>query len=135
MIRKAVALAAAALTLAGCSKSKDTTAALITDSFSVTGTWTGCLTEPGVQCSPLSMTLADSSLTDSTATVVGTGNWGASVAIKGKLNDALVTLNATSPGVLQGWSFSGVVSGSTVSGTMTVPDNSSSFQATFTRSP
>jgi hypothetical protein len=121
--------------LASCSKSSSTTAPAITDTFSVAGTWTGCLTEPGVQCSPLTMTLADSSLSDSTANVAGTGNWGAGVAIKGKLFDALVTLNATSPGVIQGWSFSGVLSGNTVTGTMTVPDNTSSFQAVFTRSP
>jgi hypothetical protein len=125
----------AVLVIAGCSKSASTTAPAITDSFSVAGAWTGCLTEPGVQCSPINMTLADSSLSDSTANVSGSGNWGATVAIKGKLNDAIVTLNATSSGLLQGWSFSGVVSGNTVAGTMTVPDNTSTFQAVFTKSP
>jgi hypothetical protein len=134
-MRLVASFAAAALMLAGCSKSTSTTAPAITDSFSVTGAWTGCLTEPGVQCSPITMTLADSSLSDSTANVSGSGNWGATVAIKGKLFDSIVTLNATSPGVLQGWSFSGVVSGSTVTGTMTVPDNTSTFQAVFTKSP
>jgi hypothetical protein len=135
MMRHAVALAAAALILAGCSKSTSTTAPVITDSFSVAGAWTGCLTEPGVQCSPLTMTLADSSLSDSTANVSGSGNWGASVAIKGKLFESIVTLNATATGVLQGWSFSGIVAGNTVTGTMTVPDNASTFQAVFTKSP
>jgi hypothetical protein len=135
MIRSAAALTVAALVLAGCSKSTTTTAPAITDSFSVAGAWTGCLTEPGVQCSPLTMTLADSSLSDSTANITGTGNWGSSVAIKGKLFNSIVTLNATSPGVLQGWSFSGALSGSTVTGTMTVPDNASTFQAVFTKSP
>ncbi len=134
-MRPAVSLVVATLIFSACSKSTAATAPAITDSFSVAGAWTGCLTEPGVQCSPLTMTLADSSLSDSTATVTGTGNWGSTVSIKGKLFDSIVTLNATAPGVLHGWSFSGVVSGNTVTGTMTVPDNSSAFQAVLTRSP
>ncbi len=81
------------------------------------------------------MTLADSSLTDSSATVTGTGNWGATVTIRGKIVNSNVSLDATTVGVLQGWSFSGVLSGNSLAGNLTIPGNASSFPATFTRLP
>ena len=81
------------------------------------------------------MTLADSSLTDSSATVTGTGNWGATVTIRGKIVNSNVTLEATTVGVLQGWGFTAVVSGNSLTGNMTIPGNPSTFQATFTRTP
>ena len=133
MKRSAVALTASALILAGCATSTSTTEPAVADTFSVAGAWTGCLTEPGVQCSAVSMTLADSSLTDSTASVSGTGNWGVNVAITGMLNNALLTMNATSPGVLQAWNFSGTLSGNTLAGTMTLPNNGPAYQVVFTR--
>jgi hypothetical protein len=134
-MRPAVALAIAVCVLAGCSKSTAVTAPVITDSFSVAGAWTGCLTEPGATCVAVTMTLADSSLSDSSATVTGTGNWGETVTIKGRLLNTSLSLNATATGVLQGWSYTGVLAGNSITGTMTIPGNSSAFPAMFTRTP
>jgi hypothetical protein len=136
-MRVALALAVVVVSsmLAGCSKSATTTAPVITAAFTVAGPWSGCIREPGASCSPASMTLADSSLTDSSATVTGTGNWGATVTIRGKIVNSNVSLDATTVGVLQGWSFSGVLSGNSLAGNLTIPGNASSFPATFTRLP
>ena len=81
------------------------------------------------------MTLTDTSLTDSSETVVGAGNWGQSVAIHGKVVDSTVTLTASEEGILQNWNFDGLVSGNSMTGTMTVPGNATAYAATFTRSP
>ena len=135
IMRVVLALAVVSSMLAGCKKSAATTAPATTAATSVAGSWTGCMTEPGVSCSPVSMTLADSSLTDSSATVTGTGNWGATVTIRGKIVNSNVTLEATTVGVLQGWGFTAVVSGNSLTGNMTIPGNPSTFQATFTRTP
>jgi hypothetical protein len=116
-------------------KSTTATAPSDIDSTSVAGAWTGCITEPHVTCSPVSMTLTDSSLTDSTAALAGTGNWGDNVVIKGTLLDTRVTLSATTIAVLQGWSFVGVLTGNTLSGTLAIPGVDSTFSTTFTRSP
>ena len=134
-MRSVLVLPVAVLVLAGCNKASTTTAPIIADNLSVAGTWTGCLKEPLVPCSAVTMTLTDSSLTDSSAAVLGTGNWGASVAIHGKLVDTNVNLDASAVGVLQGWSFAGNLSGNSITGNMSVPGNDSTFQATFTKSP
>lgn len=131
----AVAVALAVFMLAGCTKPSVVTAPVTTDSVTLADSWSGCVTEPGVACSPVSMTLTDSSLTDSSATVSGTGNWGANVTIHGKIVKSDANLDATTVGVLQGWSFSAVLSGNTLAGSMTMPGNASSFPATFTRAP
>ena len=123
--------------ISACKKTASTvtTDPLTTDNVLVSGTWSGCLVEPREPCLPISMTLADTSLTDSTETVGGTGNWGANVTIKGKLGDLNLSLNAATEGVLQGWSFTGVITGNSIAGNMTVPGNDTTYQATFTRSP
>jgi hypothetical protein len=134
-----ILVVAACLVSAACKKTASnviTTDPLTTDdSILVSGTWNGCLIEPREPCLPITMTLADTSVTDSTETVGGTGNWGANVTIKGKLGDTKLTLNAATEGVLQGWSFSGFISGNAISGNMTVPGNDTLYQANFTRSP
>ena len=127
--------AVAVAILAGCKGSSTTTALTVKDSLSVAGSWTGCMTEPLVSCSPVSMTLTDSSVTDSSETVSGAGDWGESVAIRGKAVKAVVTLTASKEGVLQDWAFVGLLAGNSITGTMTVPGNDSTFQATFARSP
>jgi hypothetical protein len=134
-MRSAVAFAVVLLILAGCKKSSATTAPVISDTFSVAGPWGGCITEPHATCVPVTMTLSDSSLTDSTANITGTGNWGETVVIKGKFVDSTLTLNATTVGVLQGWSYSGVLSGSSITGNISIPGVDSTYQAVFTRSP
>jgi hypothetical protein len=134
-MRFRLVFAVAIATLAGCKKSSTTTALSTTDSLSVAGLWSGCLTEPLVPCSPISMTLTDSSLTDSSETVAGAGNWGESVAIQGKAVNAVVTLNASTEGLLQHWSFDGTVSGNSMIGTMIVPGSDTTYQATFARAP
>lgn len=123
--------------ISACKKTASivTTDPLLTDSVLVSGSWSGCLVEPREPCLPISMVLSDTSLTDSTETVGGSGNWGANVTIKGKLGDFKLTLNAATEGVLQGWSFSGLIAGNSISGNMTVPGNDTTYQANFTRSP
>jgi hypothetical protein len=135
MHRSIFAFALIAVAAACGAKTAETTAPVIVDTFTVAGTWTGCLIEPQVPCTPISMTVADTSLTDSTANVSGSGNWGQAVAIHGKLFEANVSLDATATGVAQGWSFTGVVAGASLTGNMTVPGKDSTFQASFTRSP
>jgi hypothetical protein len=130
-----VAVVAAGSMLACGKKSTTATSPSTTDSTTVAGLWTGCITEPHVTCSPVSMTLTDSSFTDSTAVLAGTGNWGDNVVIKGNLLDSRVTLSATTIAVLQGWSFVGVLAGNTLTGNMTIPNVDSTFSTTFTRSP
>lgn len=126
----------AVVSMFGCGKKSTTATAPSTiDSTTVAGAWAGCITEPHVTCSPVSMTLTDSSLTDSTAALAGTGNWGADVVIKGTLLDTHVTLSATTNAVLQGWSFVGLLNGNTLSGNLTMPGVDSTFTTTFTRSP
>lgn len=132
-MRVALAVVVVSSMLAGCSKSATTAAT--TAALTVAGVWSGCIREQGASCSPASMTLTDSSLTDSSATVTGTGNWGAAVTIRGKIVNSNVSLAATTVGVLQGWSFSGVLSGNSLAGNLTMPGIDSSFSATFTRSP
>jgi hypothetical protein len=134
-MRSVLVCAAAVAMLTGCKKGSLATAPGVADSFTVAGSWSGCITEPHVSCSPVSMTLSDSSLTDTTATVTGTGNWGANVAIHGKINDSKVSLDAATEGVLQGWSFSGILSGASIAGNMTIPGLDSTYQAVFTRTP
>src|ERR1035437_10285461 len=135
IMRVVLALAIVSSMLAGCKNSAATTAPATIAATSDAGSWTGCMREPGVSCSSDSMTLADSSLTGSSATVTGTGNWGAAVTIRGKIVNSNVSLAATTVGVLQGWSFSGVLSGNSLAGNLTMPGIDSSFSATFTRSP
>jgi hypothetical protein len=135
MHRSAFALLLIAGAAACGAKAKAVTAPVIVDSFSIAGTWTGCLVEPQVPCTPISMTVVDTSLTDSTAKVSGSGDWGYAVAIHGKLFEADVSLDANATGIAQGWSFTGVVAGASLTGTMTVPGKDSTFQANFTRSP
>ena len=113
------------------SKSTATTAPVVVDTFSIVGTWSGCLVEPQVPCTPISMTLTDTSTTDSTANVYGSGDWGQAVAIHGKLFEADASLDASATGVAQGWSFTGVVVGTSLTGNMTVPGKDSVFQANF----
>ena len=133
-MRSALVIAVAVSMLAGCNKST-VTAPTTTYSITLAGAWSGCITEPGVTCSPVTMTLTDSSLTDSSAAVAGTGNWGAAVTIHGKIVNSEASLDATTVGVLQGWSLSAVLSGNTLAGSMTMPGNASSYPATFTRAP
>jgi hypothetical protein len=134
-MRAVFAFVVGVIVVAACGKkSASATAPLIVDSVSVAGTWAGCIVEPHVTCSPVTMTLSDSSLTDSTAAVTGTGNWGDNVVIKGNLLDARITLSATTVAVLQGWSFVGVVAGNTLTGNLTMPGVDSTFTTTFTRS-
>jgi hypothetical protein len=135
MHRSIFALALIAAAAACGAKSTATTAPVVVDTFSIAGTWTGCLVEPQVPCTPISMTMTDTSLTDSTANVVGSGNWGEAVAIHGKLFEANVSLDAIATDVAQGWSFTGQVAGASITGKMTVPGKDSSFQANFTKSP
>lgn len=111
------------------------TAPLPVDSINVAGAWAGCITEPHVTCAPVSMTLTDSSLTDSTAALAGTGNWGDAVAISGHSTDTRVTLTGTTEAVLQAWTFVGVVSGNSLTGNITIPGVDSTYSTTFTRSP
>ncbi len=136
-MRIAPMLVVAACVISACKKTTSTvtTDPLTTDNVLVSGTWSGCLVEPREPCLPISMVLADTSVTDSTETIGGTGNWGANVTIKGKLGDLNLSLNAATEGVLQGWSFTGVIAGNSISGNMTVPGNDTAYQATFTRSP
>jgi hypothetical protein len=136
-MRFAPILVVAACMISACKKTASivTTDPLLTDSVLVSGSWSGCLVEPREPCLPISMVLSDTSLTDSTETVGGSGNWGANVTIKGKLGDFKLTLNAATEGVLQGWSFSGLIAGNSISGNMTVPGNDTTYQANFTRSP
>jgi hypothetical protein len=134
-IRTAFVLAAIVPFVVSCSKSTAATAPLISDSLSVAGAWTGCVAQSGTACTPVSMTLTDSVTTDSTETVAGTGQWLETVAIKGKLTDARLTLSGTATNVVEGWSFAGALSGSSLSGTMTIPGQASSYSAVFTRSP
>ena len=134
-MRSVLVVAVAVSMLAGCKKSSTVTAPLTTDSITLAGSWSGCVTEPGVACSPVTMTLTDSSLTDSSAAVTGVGNWGANVSIHGKIVNSEASLDATTVGVLQGWSLSAVLSGNTLAGSMTMPGNAAIFPATFTRTP
>lgn len=127
-------LVVAASMLGACKKSS-TTAPIVTITVSATGSWSGCLVEPPVTCLPVTMVLTDSAVTDTTGTLRGTGNWSANVTITGVRIDSAVTLHATTVGVLQGYSFAGVIVGSSLAGSMTIPNNASSFQASFTRSP
>ena len=116
-------------------KAAAVTTPLAIDSISVAGAWSGCITEPGVVCAPVSMTLTDSSLTDSTAALTGSGNWGDAVNITGHAVNARVTLTGTTIAVLQAWTFVGVVSGNTLTGNLAIPGVDSAFATTFTRSP
>jgi hypothetical protein len=126
----------AAVSFVGCGKKYvAATAPVLTDSVTVGGAWTGCITEPHVVCAPVSMTLVDSSLTDSTAALAGTGNWGDNVVLAGHLVDTRVALDGVSPAVLQGWSFVGVLSGNTLTGSLSIPGVDSTYSTTFTRSP
>jgi hypothetical protein len=126
----------AAVSILGCGKKYAVaTAPVLLDSTTVAGAWSGCITEPHVACAPVSMTLIDSSLTDSTAALAGTGNWGDNVVLAGRLVDARVTLDGASPAVLQGWSFVGVLSGNTLTGNLSIPGVDSTYSTTFTRSP
>jgi hypothetical protein len=126
----------AAIAVVGCGKkSTVATAPVVIDSTSVAGAWAGCITEPHVSCVSVSMTLTDSSLTDTTAALAGTGNWGDNVVLAGHLVDLRVTLDGKTSAVLQGWSFDGVLSGNTLSGNLTIPGVDSSYSTTFTRSP
>jgi hypothetical protein len=136
-MRSVFAFVAAVALVTGCKKAATavTTDPLTTDTVVVSGSWSGCLVEPREPCLPISMVLADTSLTDSTETIGGTGNWGANVTIRGKLGDLNLSLNAATEGVLQGWSFTGTIAGNAISGTMTVPGNDTTYQASFTRSP
>jgi hypothetical protein len=134
-MRFRLVFAVAIATLAGCKKTTTITALSTTDSLSVAGLWSGCLTEPLVPCSPISMTLTDSSLTDSSETVAGSGNWNGSVAIHGKAVNAAVTLTASEEGVLRDWSFDGILSGNSITGTMIVPGSDTTYSATFARAP
>ena len=135
MVRSALVLIAAISLVACGGKSTATTAPQFVDTFSVAGSWTGCITESNGACAPVSMTLADSSVSDTSAVVTGSGNWLHNVAIHGKLFDARVTLNASATDVLQGWTFTGTLAGNSLSGNMTIPGNDSTFAAVFTRSP
>jgi hypothetical protein len=134
-MRFVLLLALPAAMLAACKKSALVTAPGLADSVSVAGAWSGCIVEPPVTCSPISMTLSDSALTDTTANVTGSGSWGDAVAIKGKRVNANVVLDANATGVIQGWSFVGVVSNDSLTGTMTTPGNATAYQAGFSRSP
>jgi hypothetical protein len=134
-IKALIALSLIAAAAACAPKSTVATAPVILDTFSIAGSWTGCLVQPHVTCTPISMTVVDTSVTDSTARVIGSGNWGQNVAIHGTLFEAIVSLDATATGVVQGWSFTGVVAGTSLTGNMSVPGNDSTFQATFTKSP
>src|SRR5262249_11144900 len=122
--------------ISGCgAKSTPVTAPVIVENFSIAGTWSGCIVEPHQSCVPVSMTLTDSALTDSTGKVAGSGNWGSTVAIKGKLVNAAATLDGNESGIVEGWAFSGTLSGSTLNGSMNVPGVDSAYAATFTRTP
>lgn len=132
MTRFALAFAGAASLLAGCAKSTTTTAPVAV-AVTAAGVWGGCLAAPA-SCS-LSMTLTDSALTDSTGKVKGTGNWISPVTIVGTRTDSTVTLHASQTGQTLGWEFTGIVSGNSLTGSMTGPTINSSTQATFTRSP
>lgn len=131
----ALAAAAALGAMAGCGKKKAVTEPLVIDSTTFAGAWTGCTTEPGIQCSAVSMTLSDSSLTDSTALVTGTGNWGDEVVITGHADTTRVTLTGTTTGVLRSWTFVGMISGDTLRGNMTIPGVDSAYTTVFTRTP
>lgn len=131
MMRFALALAGAASLLAGCAKSSMTTTAPITSTVTAAGVWSGCL---AASCS-LSMTLTDTAVTDSTGIVKGAGNWLSAVSIVGTRTGSSVTLHASQTGQTLGWEFTGIVSGSSLAGSMTGPTLNSSTQATFTRSP
>jgi hypothetical protein len=134
--RVAFVVASIAAASAACKKgTAAVTAPLVTDTLSVAGSWTGCIVQPNGSCSPVNMTLADSSLSDTSAAVTGTGNWGANVTIKGRLVDSQLTVDATTVGVIEGWSYSAALSGHSLSGVLTIPGNASSFTATFTRTP
>jgi hypothetical protein len=126
----------AAVSIAGCGKKYAVaTAPVLLDSTTVAGVWSGCITEPHVACAPVSMTLVDSSLTDSTAALAGSGNWGDNVVLAGHLVDTRVTLDGASPAVLQGWSFVGMLSGNTLTGSLSIPGVDSTYSTTFTRTP
>jgi hypothetical protein len=81
------------------------------------------------------MTLTDTAVTDSTGIVKGAGNWLSAVSIVGTRTGSSVTLHASQTGQTLGWEFTGIVSGSSLAGSMTGPTLNSSTQATFTRSP
>lgn len=134
-MRFSLVFAVAIAMLAGCKSSSTTTALVVKDSLSVAGSWSGCMTEPLVPCSPVTMTLTDSSLTDSSETVAGAGVWGENVAIHGKAVHAVVTLTGSNEGVLQDWSFDGTLSGNSMTGTMILPGSDTTFAATFARAP
>ena len=116
-------------------KAAAVTTPLPVDSISVAGAWSGCITEPQVQCAPVSMTLTDSSLTDSTAALTGSGNWGDNVVITGHAVNARVTLTGTTTAVLRSWTFVGTISGNSLSGNLAIPGVDSTYSTTFTRSP
>ena len=128
-------MAAAALLVACGKKSAAVTAPVAVDRISFAGAWTGCTTEPQVPCAPVSMTLADSSLTDSTAAVTGSGNWGAQVVITGRALNSRVTLTGSTVAVLRSWTFVGTLSGNTLTGNLAIPGVDSTYTTTFTRAP
>ena len=134
-MRVALVFVVAVSLLAGCKKASVTTAPVIAADVSYAGVWSGCVTEPLVTCVPVTMTLTDSAVTDTSGTVTGTGNWGESVSIKGKFVNSTVSLDASTVGLLQGWSFAGILSGGSLSGSMSIPGNGSPYQAVFTKSP
>jgi hypothetical protein len=135
MMRFVLALALTVCVLTGCKKSAASTTAVVADSLFVSGVWTGCMTEPTISCEPVSMTLTDSVTSDSTETVAGTGNWGSIVTITGTLVDTRLTINGTATGVIEKFTFSGTLSGNTLSGNITVPDVATAYPSSFTRSP
>lgn len=130
-MRIAFALAGAAALLTGCAKSSKTTTAPVTSTVTAAGVWSGCL---GASCS-LSMTLSDTAVTDSTGIVKGTGNWVSAVSIIGTRTGSSITLHASQTGQTLGWEFTGILSGTSLAGSMTGPTINSATQATFTRSP
>jgi len=131
MTRFAFALVGTVSLLTGCSKSSITTTTPVTSTVTVAGVWSGCL---AASCS-LSMTLVDSAVTDSTGIVKGAGSWISAVSIVGTRTGSSVTLHASQTGQTLAWEFTGIVSGSSLAGSMTGPSLNSSTQATFTRSP
>lgn len=131
-MRSVLALAVAVSVVSGC-KGSTTVTAPVTPAVTAAGTWTGCLATPA-SCS-LSMTLADSALTDSTGTIKGTGSWISSVTILGTRKGTAISLHASQTGQTLGWEFSGVLSGSSLTGSMSGPSINSTTQTTFTRSP
>ncbi len=107
-MRSVVAIAFAALALTSCDHAPTGAAP------GITGPWTALL--PGF---PANGTAVYLTLRDASGAVSGTASWGAPYSVTGSRVDSTVSFSASSPSTgAEGWTFSGSVAGSTMTGTI-----------------